>query len=327
MEEISVTNKQMDINDIYDKTIAMVKDKEKPIEASVELFFIKESDNGNNILLYRPQIDKGIPSDLITFFTNAFQMKSNRDKIQEEYDVVMQHQGNNFVIVEKDKFDGTKIFWDLIEKEEYQTTMKGYSTEDFFAYGFKVKLSNDQWFAYIGELSSLSRLSKTKILGNLSDDRLKKVEKKDHIGFNKNMSMILSDDQILIKNIRIFEKFCDMDTEFIKQSKLVLESIKAHNAIKNIDKLEITASDDPRIARRLTKLNNDPTRVSAFFGNIKNVNKVLKDKEFSEHFKGIKFDGKQLEYDEKLRQQFITLIADAAYKSIVGNKKRIDKSL
>lgn len=322
-----MVKEQININDIYDKTIDMVKNNKEILEQSVELFLIKESDNSNDILLYRPKTDGNVQSDLISFFTNSFQMKSNRDKNQEDYDVVMQHQGSNYTKVGKDKFDGTKFFWNLIEEEKYQTTTKGYETEDFFAYGFKVKLSNNQWFAYIGELSSLSKLSKTKILGNLNNDRLKKIERKDHIGFNKNMSMILSDNQILIKNIRIFEKCCDMNTEFIKQSKLVIDNMEKHGAIKNIDQLKITASDDPRIARRLTKLNNDPGRVSAFFKNVKEVTKVLNDKELSEHFKGIHFDGKQLEYDEKLRQQFITLIADAAYVSIVGRKKRIDKSL
>lgn len=315
---------QLNIENIYQKTIRLDDDI---LKKSVELFLIKESDDRKKILLYKPAIEGEIQQELTAFFTNSFQMKNNRVREQEEYDVVMQHQGNNYLKVEKNKFDGTKRFWESIEEEQYQTTLKGYNTEDFFAYGFKVKLSNNEWFAYVGELSSLSRLSKTKILGNLTDDKLKRIEKKDHIGFNKNMSMILNEDQILIKNVRIFEKCCDMNTEFIKQSKSVINTMEKHDAIKNIDQLKITAKDDPRIARRLTKLNNDPERVSAFFKNVNNVTKVLTDRELSQHFKGIKFDGTQLEYDEKLRQQFITLIADAAYVSIVGEKKRIDKSL
>lgn len=85
--------------------------------------------------------------------------------------------------------------------------------------------------------------------------------------------------------------------------------------------------EDARIARRLTKMNKDPERVKGFFSNIENVSRVLKDPSFKQQFEGIEFNAGKLQFSSDKRQQFVTLIADAAYESIVGKQKRIDHSL
>ncbi|WP_301406218.1 Kiwa anti-phage protein KwaB-like domain-containing protein, partial [Enterococcus entomosocium] len=153
------------------------------------------------------------------------------------------------------------------------------------------------------------------------------LDTNDTFGFSKNIAMVIYDDEVLIKHLPIFEKCCQMETEFKKNSAEVLNSIASFKFIDNIEELLHTAEKDTRIARRLTKMNSDPDRVKAFFTNKDRVKLVLKDPEFNDKFKGIEYNGSTLVYDSKLRQQFITLISDASYESIVGGQKRIDNSL
>ncbi|EGO8938097.1 DUF4868 domain-containing protein, partial [Enterococcus faecalis] len=228
---------------------------------------------------------------------------------------------------EKDDYDGIKNFIDLFDDVKPADTIKGIDVEEFIAYSVHVKTPEGLEFIFVGEFSKLSKVSKMKIVGNLKDNKFKKLDTSDTFGFSKNIAMVIYDDEILINHIPLFEKCCQMETEFKKNSAEVLKSIESFNFIDNISDLLDTAEKDTRIARRLTKMNSDPERVKAFFTNKKRVKLVLEDPEFKDKFEGIDYNGETIKYDKKLRQQFVTLISDAAYQSIVGGQKRIDHSL
>lgn len=315
----------MDIDKILEK---INNYPETDLEKSIKLFLIKESDSCSDVVLYTPEVSSSVQLDLLEFFTRYFKRSEKmKKKEQVKYDMVMPRIQNQYLISKSSDFEGIEKFIKKFEVDTFLKDIKGIEEQDFFAYAIKVTFLDSSYFCYVGEFTSISKVSKMSIVGNLKDNKLTRVSKNDTFGFNKKISLVIFDKEILINDIRLFEKCCNMEKEFIDKSKKVIKEINSYGVINNIDKLEITCQDDPRIARRLTKMNADPERVKAFFTNVNKVNKVLKSKKFANKFKGISYKNGKLEYDDKYRQQFVTLIADAAYKSIVGGQERIDNSL
>lgn len=314
----------MDINSLYKE----VKNTEKnDLEKSIELFLVKKADNGSGVVLYTPEVNSDVQLDLLEFFISFFHRSEVRDKAQEEYDVVVTKTNKQYLTSSSEDFDGIALFIDKINNSDFLDDTEGISESEFIAYGIKVTFLDDSYFCYMGEFTSISKVSKMTLLGNLSNNQLKKVSKNNVFGFNPKMALMIYGNEILINNVKMFETCCNMEKEFIKKSKEVINEINRYGVINNIDQLVLTCNDDPRIARRLTKMHSDPERVKAFFSNVKKVNKVLNSEKFKDKFDGIKYRNGKLDYDPKYRQQFITLIADAAYKSVVGGQERIDNSL
>lgn len=315
----------MDINDLCSK---LKEIPEEELLGSIKFHLIKRKENNEGVLLCNLDVELEVQKDLLNIFSVYFQNKRTRNREQIEYDVVMDHTGQkNFLKTSKNNFEGIKSFINLFEDDEPAGTINGVEMDDFIAYAVQVLVPNGLQFTFVGEFSRLSKVSKMKVVGNLTNNSFKKLSTKDTFGFSKNVAMVIYSDEVLINHIPLFEKCCQMETEFKKNSAEVLTKIEEFGFIDNIDDLIETSSKDSRIARRLTKMNSDPKRVEAFFTNRHKVAEVIDDPEFKGKFEGITYNGEKLIYDPNLRQQFVTLISDAAYESIVGGQKRIDNSL
>ena len=233
---------------------------------------------------------------------------------------------SNFFLCDSNKYQGITEFFNLFETAT-TTSTTAKNIEDYFAYALKIYIEDKNPLIFIGPFVSLSKISNTKFVGNLKKKELERVDSKDMFGLGSNMAMVLYNNELVINHIPLFERCCHMQTEFNKNGLEVLTNIEKYGVIDGIEELKKVVESDSRIARRLTKMNQDPARVKAFFSNIKDVNDVLNDQKFKKQFEGIVLINDKLKYDDSKRQQFITLIADAAYQSIVGKQKRIDNSI
>lgn len=315
----------LEIEKLYELVSAQnFKEKAK---GNTKFYLIQEKDN-DGVTLFDLDVENKTQKKLLDIFISYFKGKSIHSKSQLVYDVVMAHAGNeNLVVAQSKDYDGIKEFIELFQDTTPPNSIKGQEMDSFIAYAVCVSVPNEVNFTFVGEFSGLSKVSKMKIVGNLTDEKFKELDAETTYGFSKNIAMVIYGDEVLIKNINIFEKCCSMKTVFKTNARTVLNDIKSYDFIDNIDEL-ITASDsDQRIARRLTKMNSDPDRVKAFFTNSSRVTEVLEDSAFKNKFQGIVYNGKTLKFESKYRQQFITLISDAAYQSIVGGQKRLDNSL
>ncbi|EGP5272437.1 Kiwa anti-phage protein KwaB-like domain-containing protein [Enterococcus faecium] len=315
----------MDINALYQ---SLKETSSELLFGNIKFYLIKERNNNDGVILCNLEIERDAQEDLLSIFNVFFQNTRTRNREQLEYDVVMDHTGKkSFLTTSINEYTGIKSFIQMFQDDNPADTIKDVSTDKFIAYAVEVTIPNGLNFIFVGEFSKLSKISRMKLVGNLQNNKFRKLDTHDTFGFSKNIAMVVYNDEVLINHITLFEKCCQMETEFKKKSAAVLKEIEGYGFIDNIEELIKTSERDSRIARRLTKMNSDPQRVEAFFTNKHKVREVLTDPEFKDKFEGIEYNGKVLKYDSKLRQQFITLISDAAYKSIVGGQKRIDNSL
>lgn len=317
----------MDIEQLYKDVRAVSELDEKKFEGSVEFFLLTEKQK-DGVQIFTPDVSNDVQRDLLAFFINYFQNAQIRNREQIPYDVVMSRpEKKNFFVCETSKYDGVSKFYEKFEEDKHYSSTEGKNVTNFIAYALKIYFTNDEHVCFVGAFTSLSQIKKTKFVGNLKDKKLTKVESDNMFGLSPTMALLMYNKEVIINNIPIFEKCCELSTEFKKNASDVIDIINEYGVLKGIDEFRATAQDDERIARRLTKMNQDPERVKSFFSNISSVKKVLKDESFKERFEGIEFINGKLEYKADKRQQFVTLIADAAYESIVGRQKRIDHSL
>ncbi|MDT2758490.1 Kiwa anti-phage protein KwaB-like domain-containing protein [Enterococcus xiangfangensis] len=317
----------MDINQLFKDVKKVSESNDKDFEGAVEFFLLTEKKK-DGVQVYSPDVKNSVQRELLDFFIEYFKFSQVRDRKQVPYDVVMvRPEKTNFFICESSKYKGVEFFYNQFYNKNHFSSTKGKDLKNFIAYALKIYVSEDEHLCFIGPFTSLSQVKKTKFIGNLNDKELTKVNSEHMFGLSPSMAMLMYDNEVLFNNIPIFEKCCEMSTEFTKNASEIIDTIDKYNVIKGIQDFKATVQEDERIARRLTKMNQDPERVKGFFSNIENVKKVLDDPSFKERFNGIKFEAGKLEYTSEKRQQFVTLIADAAYESIVGRQKRIDHSL
>ncbi|MDT2604816.1 DUF4868 domain-containing protein [Enterococcus pseudoavium] len=317
----------MDVNQLFKDVKKVSELSDKDFEGAVEFFLLTEKKK-DGVQVYSPDVKNSVQRELLDFFIEYFKFSQVRNRTQVPYDVVMvRPEKKNFFICESSKYEGVETFYNQFYDKTPFSSTKGKNVKNFIAYALKIYISEDDYLCFIGPFTSLSQVKKTRFVGNLNDKELTKVNSEHMFGLSPNMAMLMHDNEVLFNNIPIFEKCCEMSTEFKKNASEVIDTIDKYNVITGIQDLKSTVQEDERIARRLTKMNQDPERVKSFFSNIKNVKKVLNDPSFKERFSGIEFESGKLEYKSEKRQQFVTLIADAAYESIVGRQKRIDHSL
>ncbi|EAA0165981.1 DUF4868 domain-containing protein, partial [Listeria monocytogenes] len=219
------------------------------------------------------------------------------------------------------------FFSKLEDENNHIKELKKLAINQVFAYSVRVKLETDNYLYFFGSFKNLAKIKKGKVIGNLKKNELVSLESNSVLGLDGNIKLLFWENDILIRQTRFFEKLCDLSKLYKNESQKVLKVISEYAVIENMTRLTELANENILIARRLTKLNSDPERVKNFFKNVENVEKVLQDEKFNDKFTGITYVDKKLNYDENEPNKFITLIADAAYESIVGKEKRIDKGL
>ncbi|MGX2946109.1 Kiwa anti-phage protein KwaB-like domain-containing protein [Enterococcus alishanensis] len=312
----------MELDELY-KLSKKLKD-DNDIGTNVELILLRKATNGE-IINFSLDADNKLQSDLLEIFINNFKRSEKRNYTQKEYDVVTSGKfDKEYYKTTSKKYAGVKNFIDSF-KDDLLDDITGLNEKSFFAYAVKVHLG-DQYFIFIAPFSEVSRISATKIMGNLKNNKITKLDSTNTVGFSSSISIIIKSNELLIlNNLRIFEKCCGMKTEFQEKAKHLLSKIAEFDTIDDFDELVKSIESDSVIAKRLTKMNQNYLRVESFFNNKKEIQKVLNDEAFKEKFKDIKFIDNKLKFEKKNRHAFITLISDACYETIVGKTKGIDE--
>lgn len=311
----------INIEEMYTK----IENLREKCNGKVALFLIRYKKE--EPLFFKPHIQQEVQEELLDIFLDEFKNISKRNVQQEEYDFVINNNDINY-FTKKDKFNETNNFFSKLENKEYHIKeLKEIAINQVFAYSVRVKLDTNEYLYFFGSFKNLAKIKKGKVIGNLKKNELVSLESDSVLGLDGNIKLLFLGDDILIRQTRFFEKLCDLSKLYKSASKQVLQTISEYAVIENMNGLTDLADKNILIARRLTKLNSDPDRLKSFFENVKNVEDVLQDPEFNNKFTGITYVDGMLKYSENEPHKFITLIADAAYESIVGRQKRIDNGL
>ena len=147
------------------------------------------------------------------------------------------------------------------------------------------------------------------------------MQTKNSLGIDVNLDIIIEDDEIAIINHMSFERIFNLKEEFLNTAEKVLDDSKLQEKIVNYDKFKDDALNNLSYVKRISKLiSRDNALVF--------LDEIDKTKEVIEEFGlGIRInDNNQFLYDEKSQLgDFINLMQDAYYKTLIGEKKGTDE--
>lgn len=193
---------------------------------------------------------------------------------------------------------------------------------DFFVYDFTYtdkdgKVKNIYSFKRTKKLAYL----KKGFAGTFQAGTFKEFIEKDLLATDGSVDLIISEDNVYIFQHISFERIFHLKNEFADEAKTVLKSQELSDVIENFDALKNAALENAGYVKRLAKL-SDAGDVALFTRDLTATKEVID--EFQLDIKVDSSKGKIIYENSTQVGNFINLMQDAYYKTLLGHRKGID---
>ncbi|MBC1792866.1 DUF4868 domain-containing protein [Listeria booriae] len=335
----------MDLDSLYRDVSKLQKDG---VNGKVGLYFITKK--GDHRFIYHSEIEEDVQTEFVDMFLHYFRSEKIRKNEQRDYELVtvdgvfynITFNGDDDLAKDQDYYSVKRMCTSILEHTNENTgdsdaiieSMKNIKLHQIKGYVVKIKCEGYS-FLYIGGLSEVKRLKKNALLANLTNTKLKKISGNDIIGFNSDVGIVFSGNEVLFTKVGLFESIFDLTKEITVKTESILSEIETlekessangNIAVENLYILKDYTKHDKRVAKRLAKIDKEKDILKAFFSNIDGIREVLESDDFKSEFEGIHYNKgtNTLVIDEGAVHKFVTLLSDAPYESIIAKKKRID---
>ena len=157
-------------------------------------------------------------------------------------------------------------------------------------------------------------------IGRLVEGHFKKIVENKLLGNDGLIDLVIYDNEVLILQHIAFERIFHLSDEFTELAKKVLDNKEFSEKITNFSELRSAALHNRSYIKRLSKLDSSNTS-TLFLKNLQNTKAVI------DEFKlDIDITDDQMQYrDETQIGNFINLMQDAYYKTLIGNTPGLDE--
>lgn len=157
-------------------------------------------------------------------------------------------------------------------------------------------------------------------IGRLVEGHFKKTVEKELLGNDGLIDLVIYDNKVLILQHVSFERIFHLSDEFTELAKKVLDNKEFSKKITNFPELKSAALNNRSYIKRLSKLDSSDTS-TLFLKNLQTTKAVI------DEFKlDIDIIDDQMQYrDETQVGNFINLMQDAYYKTLIGNTPGLDE--
>lgn len=273
---------------------------------------------GSKIAVVTPSIGDELAQQIKDIFIKELEI--NGDAIQEKYNVV----GCNDEVIE---LVNTKEYRTEIEliTEAIKTPTKKFRFKpdnfDFFIYEFPSNVPDEEPVYAFRRTRKMKFLKKGFIGRLFTEGYFSDLELKDLIGVDDYIDFIIYKDEILILQHISFERILKLNNQFTELAKKVLSNKKFSEKIVGFDKLKEGALSNANYVKRLSKLGSD-NNPTLFLEDLKATKNVSE--EFNLEIR-IDVEKDQIFYeDDSQLGNFINLMQDAYYHTLIGNKSGVD---
>ncbi|WP_186738763.1 Kiwa anti-phage protein KwaB-like domain-containing protein [Latilactobacillus curvatus] len=272
---------------------------------------------GSKIAVVTPSIGDKLAQQIRDIFIK--ELENNGDVIQEKYNVVGCNDGVIELADRKEYGTEIKIITEAIKTPTKKFRFKP-DNFDFFIYEFPNN-SSDKDPVYAFRRTRKMKFLKKGIIGKFTEGYFSDLELTDLIGVDDYVDFIIYKDEILILQHISFERILKLNNQFTELAKEVLSNKKFSKKIVGFDKLKEGALSNANYVKRLSKLgsDNNPTLFLEDLTATKNVSE-----EFNLEIR-IDVEKDQIFYeDDSQLGNFINLMQDAYYHTLIGNKSGVD---
>ena len=220
--------------------------------------------------------------------------------------------------LEKTTIEEFKMVQELIDSLEKPGVSDDITAEDvnFVIYEFRTM----KGISYFMRRYTKLQIFKKGFLGRLMDDKFEKLDASRLLGIDATVDIIIDGRDILIIQHTAFERI-DLDREFVEAAKEVLSNPKLDEKIEGFKQLKEDLLDNGSYVKRVSKLKNRKNAM-VFLDAPENTKKAID--EFRLNIP-ISPSNKYVYTGKSQLGEFINLMQDAYYKTIIGGEKGTDE--
>lgn len=221
--------------------------------------------------------------------------------------------------LEKTTIEEFEMVKELIDSLEKPGVSDDITAEDvnFVIYEFRTM----KGISYFMRRYTKLQIFKKGFLGRLMDDKFEKLDASKLLGIDATVDIIVDGHDILIIQHTAFERIFDLDREFVEAAKEVLSNSKLGEKIEGFKQLKEDLLDNGSYVKRVSKLKNRKNAM-VFLDAPENTKKAID--EFKLNIP-ISSSNKYVYTEKSQLGEFINLMQDAYYKTIIGGEKGTDE--
>ena len=221
--------------------------------------------------------------------------------------------------LEKTTIEEFEMVKELIDSLEKPGVSDDITAEDvnFVIYEFRTM----KGISYFMRRYTKLQIFKKGFLGRLMDDKFEKLDASKLLGIDATVDIIVDGRDILIIQHTAFERIFDLDREFVEAAKEVLSNPKLDEKIEGFKQLKEDLLDNGSYVKRVSKLKNRKNAM-VFLDAPENTKKAID--EFRLNIP-ISPSNKYVYTGKSQLGEFINLMQDAYYKTIIGGEKGTDE--
>ena len=221
--------------------------------------------------------------------------------------------------LEKTTIEEFEMVKELIDSLEKPGVSDDITAEDvnFVIYEFRTM----KGISYFMRRYTKLQIFKKGFLGRLMDDKFEKLDASRLLGIDATVDIIIDGRDILIIQHTAFERIFDLDREFVEAAKEVLSNPKLDEKIEGFKQLKEDLLDNGSYVKRVSKLKNRKNAM-VFLDAPENTKKAID--EFRLNIP-ISPSNKYVYTEKSQLGEFINLMQDAYYKTIIGEEKGTDE--
>lgn len=191
------------------------------------------------------------------------------------------------------------------------------SSFDFFTYELN-DISNKPIYVFrkINKMKALKR----GILGEIVQGSFNKIQSSKLLGIDDAIDFIVVGNKIFIFHHISLERVLKLKDKFKDKAEKVLSNTEFAKKIKNFDKLKERALENGNYVKRLAKLYKN-TGVTTFLDKINVTKDVIEQFDLDIEVN----NGKLIYRDETQIGNFVNLMQDSYYRTLIGNQNGIDE--
>lgn len=275
---------------------------------------------GEGVASFAPQLSVGMKQELKDFYCEVLN-NSFFDIRQAEYNPNIVMEGT-LQVSNLDTAHIREVINDIESEDNYVGDMEEVDLNNLNYYSFKFTQDNES--LYIFRRFTKMKKIRNGILGIFQDNSFKKLESKNFFGIDRDIDIIIFEDQVLIVNRFALQTIFKLNDYFTERTMLALEKLDQGEVIENFNDFQTDCINDKMAARRMTKIINTPRRIEDFLQHIDQLPNVIQqfdlEIELSEENK-IKYNG-----TKEARSQILYCISDAYYQSFILQRLGEDPS-
>lgn len=303
--------------------------KQKDFDQYVKVFLLRKKSDQTEI--YKLQADKEVKHSLMMIIQDQYDSRKFQDMGIHHYDPVFTKTDVHHLLDTKKYKSIGSIVNHLVEKAHLNHTTKGIHEKHFTDYMLEFTIEGTVYQAF-GSFTSISKMAKCGWFGNLTNDKLKSLDKDGIVGINSRIdTLVIGSEDILIHGIQGFERVFELKKLFATEAaKTLAEPVFQKHIHEDVfSQLKNKIANGGRIARRLSKLRNDKKRLSDFFLNIEKLANIVGNQNHKniQKFADVDYDkvSKKLFVPEGKEEQLLNVIADGNYLAEVSGHTGYDE--